>query len=139
MPSTIQFGYQGLSLTYDPAGPLPLHELLAAARDVRATLDAAERSPAPPAQPPRPTGPGTRPGRNTPADPATTTTSGGYVPPATPAEAEQRFFARYGDVVGGRSWQAVQRYLGHLLPRPASVEEWVSVAEEVRDRMREAA
>lgn len=57
-------------------------------------------------------------------------------PPRDPAEAEQRFYARYGEVIGGSSWQAVQRYLGHLLPRPASVEEWIAVAEEVRDRSR---
>jgi hypothetical protein len=57
-------------------------------------------------------------------------------PPRDTGEAEQRFFARYGDVVGGKSWQAVQRYLGHLLPRPTNVEEWIAVAEQVRDRSR---
>jgi hypothetical protein len=60
-------------------------------------------------------------------------------PPRDAAEAEQRFFARYSDVVGGRSWQAVQRYLGHLLPRPSNVEEWIAVAEQVRDRSRHVA
>jgi hypothetical protein len=60
-------------------------------------------------------------------------------PPRDAAEAEQRFYARYGEVVGGRSWQSVQRYLGHLLPRPTSVEEWIAVAEEVRDRARHVA
>ncbi len=60
-------------------------------------------------------------------------------PPRDAAEAEQRFYARYGDVIGGRSWQSVQRYLGHLLPRPTSVEEWIAVAEEVRDRARHVA
>jgi hypothetical protein len=57
-------------------------------------------------------------------------------PPRDAAEAEQRFFARYGEVIGGTTWQAVQRYLGHLLPRPTTVEEWIAVAEEVRDRSR---
>lgn len=57
-------------------------------------------------------------------------------PPRDAAEAEQRFFARYSDVVGGKSWQAVQRYLGNLLPRPTNVEEWIAVAEQVRDRSR---
>ncbi len=131
MPSAIQFGYAGLSLSYDPAGPTSLRDLLAAAREVRATLDAAEASPAPPA----------RPGRNA-AQPTTTTTTdsaGPWAPPATVDEAEQRFFARYGEVIGGRTWQAVQRHLGHLLPRPTTVEEWVSVACEIRDRQRGAA
>lgn len=77
---------------------------------------------APPAQPPG-------------AAPATAPSG----PPRDAAEAEQRFFARYGDVVGGKSWQAVQRYLGHLLPRPTSVEEWIAVAEQVRDRARHVA
>ncbi len=57
-------------------------------------------------------------------------------PPRDAAEAEQRFYARYAEVIGGDSWQAVQRYLGQLLPRPAAVEEWISVAEQVRDRAR---
>ncbi|NTU84620.1 MAG: AAA family ATPase [Chloroflexales bacterium] len=57
-------------------------------------------------------------------------------PPRDPAEAEQRFYARYSEVVGGSTWQSVQRYLGHLLPRPTSVEEWIAVAEQVRDRSR---
>jgi hypothetical protein len=30
----------------------------------------------------------------------------------------------------------VQRYLGNLLPRPTSVEGWIAVAEEVRDKSR---
>lgn len=57
-------------------------------------------------------------------------------PPRDAAEAEQRFFARYSEVVGGTTWQAVQRYLGHLLARPTSVEGWIAVAEEVRDKAR---
>jgi hypothetical protein len=60
-------------------------------------------------------------------------------PPRDASEAEQRFYARYAEVVGGRSWQSVQRFLGHLLPRPTSVEEWIAVAEEVRDRSRHVA
>jgi len=69
--------------------------------------------------------------------PAATGQAGG--PPRDAGEAEQRFFARYGEVVGGTTWQAVQRYLGHLLARPASVEGWIAVAEEVRDKARTAA
>ncbi len=79
----------------------------------QATIVAAELAPEPPAEP--------------------QTHSG---PPRDAAEAEQRFYARYSEVIGGSSWQAVQRYLGHLLPRPSSVEEWIAVAEEVRDRSR---
>jgi hypothetical protein len=59
-------------------------------------------------------------------------------PPKDPAEAERRFFARYGDIIGGEEWNDVQRYLGSLQPRPTSVEEWISVAEAVRDRSRDA-
>lgn len=57
-------------------------------------------------------------------------------PPRDANEAEQRFFARYGDVIGGTNWQAVQRYLGHLLPRPTTVEAWIAIAEQVRERAR---
>jgi hypothetical protein len=54
----------------------------------------------------------------------------------TLADAEQRFFARYGETVGGDTWQGVQRYLGHLLPKPTTVEGWIAIAEEVRDKGR---
>ncbi len=57
-------------------------------------------------------------------------------PPRSADEAEQRFFARYGDVIDGNDWNAVQRYLGSLQPRPTSVEEWIAIAEAVRDRAR---
>lgn len=71
-----------------------------------------------------------------PVEPAPAPAAGHSGPPRDAAEAEQRFYARYGDVVGGKSWQAVQRYLGNLLPRPTNVEEWIAVAEQVRDRAR---
>lgn len=90
------------------------------------------RPAAPTAQPPSEPEPEDEPAEEAPA--VSAVPAGG--PPRDAAEAEQRFFTRYGDVVGGRSWQAVQRYLGHLLPRPASVEEWIAVAEQVRDRAR---
>lgn len=127
MANTIQFGYAGLSLSYDPQAGMPLLDLLAAAREVRATLDAAAQSPAPPAAPARPSGTGTRPGRNPAPDRP-------KPPPRTAREAEDRFYARYGQIIGGTTWQAVQRYLGRLQPNPASVEEWIAVAEEIRDR-----
>jgi predicted kinase len=59
-------------------------------------------------------------------------------PPRDPDEAEQRFFARYGEVIGGESWAAVQRYLGSRAPKPTTVEDWIAAAEAVRDRSRHA-
>lgn len=56
--------------------------------------------------------------------------------PKDPAEAERRFFARYGEIIGGADWKAVQRYLGKTQPRPTTVEGWIAAAEAVRDRSR---
>jgi AAA domain len=61
----------------------------------------------------------------------------GATPPRDPAEAEQRFFTRYADVIGGTTWAAVQRFLETRAPRPTTVEGWISVAELVRDRSRQ--
>jgi hypothetical protein len=58
-------------------------------------------------------------------------------PPRNPDEAEQRFFARYADTIGGDTWTAVQRYLQSRAPRPTTVEGWIAVAEAVRDRSRQ--
>jgi adenosyl cobinamide kinase/adenosyl cobinamide phosphate guanylyltransferase len=52
----------------------------------------------------------------------------------TPRDAERRFFARYGDVLNGTTWEAVEAYLGYESPKPTTVEEWVEVAAEVRAR-----
>jgi len=57
-------------------------------------------------------------------------------PPSTPEEAEQRFFARYGQIVGGDDWRAVQRYLRSRAPRPTAIEGWYAAAEAVRDHAR---
>jgi hypothetical protein len=46
--------------------------------------------------------------------------------PRDASEAEQRFYARYGEAIGGKTWQAVQRYLGHVMPRPNSIEDWIA-------------
>lgn len=54
--------------------------------------------------------------------------------PATTAEAERRFFARYGEQIGGNDWRAVQNYLGRQMAHPETVEGWIAVAEEVRGR-----
>ena len=58
-------------------------------------------------------------------------------PPRDPAEAEQRFFNRYGEIVGGDSWAAVQSYLRSRAPKPTTVEGWIAAAEAVRDRSRQ--
>ncbi len=57
-------------------------------------------------------------------------------PPRDPVEAERRFFARYSSTVGGESWPAVQSYLQTRSPKPTTVEGWIAVAEEVRERSR---
>jgi predicted kinase len=58
-------------------------------------------------------------------------------PPRDPVEAEQRFFTRYGDIIGGDSWSAVQGYLRSRAPKPTTVEGWIAAAEAVRDRARQ--
>lgn len=68
-----------------------------------------------------------------PAQPAARSAAAPTQPPRDAAEAEQRFFARYGKIVGGNSWNLVQRYLGDNQPKPSTVEGWISVAEAVRD------
>jgi len=55
-------------------------------------------------------------------------------PPSTPEEAEQRFFARYGPIISGQDWRAVQRYLRSRAPRPTTIECWYATAEAVRDK-----
>jgi hypothetical protein len=72
--------------------------------------------------------------------PAATTpaeTNGRVAPPRDPVEAEQRFFTRYGEIVGGDSWTAVQSYLRSRAPKPTTVEGWIAAAEAVRDRSRQ--
>ena len=68
--------------------------------------------------------------------PAASSNGNGAHPPRDAAEAEQRFFARYGTIVGGENWGLVQRYLGDSQPKPTTVEGWISIAEAVRDRER---
>jgi predicted kinase len=60
----------------------------------------------------------------------------GHSAPRDPAEAEQRFFARYSAVIGGDSWVAVQRYLQSRAPKPTTIEGWIAAAEAVRDHSR---
>jgi predicted kinase len=63
----------------------------------------------------------------------------GAHPPRDAAEAERRFFARYSSTVGGESWTAVQGYLQTRSSKPTTVEGWIAVAEEVRERSRNGA
>jgi hypothetical protein len=58
-------------------------------------------------------------------------------PPRDPAEAERRFFARYGETIGGESWAAVQSYLRSRAPKPNTIEGWIAAAEAVRDQARQ--
>lgn len=57
-------------------------------------------------------------------------------PPRDSDDAERRFFARYGEIVGGESWREVQHYLGSRAPKPTTVDGWIRVAEAVRDQSR---
>jgi len=59
--------------------------------------------------------------------------------PATPSDAEQRFYARYASVIGGQEWASVQRYLPTRAPRPKTVEGWIAAAEAVRAKANESA
>jgi hypothetical protein len=59
-------------------------------------------------------------------------------PPSTAAEAEQRFFARYGAIISGEDWIAAQRYLRTRAPKPSTIEGWYAAAEAVRDAVRAA-
>ena len=59
--------------------------------------------------------------------------------PHTAEEAERRFFARFGELVGGASWSNVQKYLGYRSPKPSTIQEWIDVAAEVRRHGVEAA
>ena len=52
--------------------------------------------------------------------------------PRTAAEAERRFFARYGQIISGQDWIAVQRYLRTRTPEPSTIDEWYTAAAAVR-------
>ncbi|HEU5099949.1 MAG TPA: AAA family ATPase [Roseiflexaceae bacterium] len=69
-----------------------------------------------------------------PAQPAAA--SAPAAPPRDAAEAEQRFFTRYGEIIGGDNWANVQSYLRSRAPKPTTVEGWIAAAEAVRDRSR---
>ncbi len=52
--------------------------------------------------------------------------------PRTPKDAERRFYARYGELIGGNNWEAVEAFLGYQSEPPTTVEEWIEIAAEVR-------
>jgi hypothetical protein len=54
--------------------------------------------------------------------------------PATAEEAETRFYARYSSQ-GVATWSGVQTLLGRNRPRPASVQDWIALAEDVREKL----
>jgi hypothetical protein len=53
----------------------------------------------------------------------------------SPTDARERFFARYGERVGGPTWRRVQVYLGSRTPEPTTVEEWVAAGREMVGRI----
>jgi hypothetical protein len=71
-----------------------------------------------------------------PAPAAAAPTSAAPHPPRDAAEAEQRFFTRYAEIIGGESWDNVQSYLRSRAPKPTTVDGWIAAAEAVRDRSR---
>jgi len=85
------------------------------------------RPPVPPA-PAEPQGPTPEAGAHQGSPPAL------QRPPQTPEEAEQRFYARYGETIGGTTWPKVCAYLGQSRrPKPAGIDDWIAAAEQVRD------
>lgn len=52
--------------------------------------------------------------------------------PTTPAEAEQRFYARYAERIGGSDWTAVQTFLQRKLSKPKTIDDWLNIAKEVK-------
>lgn len=58
--------------------------------------------------------------------------------PKTPREAERRFYARYGSVMGGTTWESVEAFLGYPSEKPKTVDEWVEVAGEVKAKIGDA-
>ena len=58
--------------------------------------------------------------------------------PRSPREAERRFYARYGAVIGGTTWEDVETFLGSPSDKPKTVEEWVEVAGEVKAKIGDA-
>jgi hypothetical protein len=82
----------------------------------------------PPAQAPtvQPTN-GKRPTRPTAAQAPAATVANKL--PATVAEAKQRFFDRYGTLLGGRTWRHVREYHQTKAAEPTTIQEWFDIAQ----------
>jgi hypothetical protein len=136
----VQFGCQPIEFKRDGSAPVSLGDAYkGAASDalkkcaslLGIALDLYDSDEPPPVQVAAARSP-TAPPR--PAPPASVNT-----PPKDPAEAERRFYARYGPVVGGENWEAVRAYLGwdEKMPAPVTVEDWIMTAEAVRRKQRQ--
>jgi hypothetical protein len=55
----------------------------------------------------------------------------------TAEEAERRFYARYGEAIGGATWAAVVAFLGYDSQEPATAAEWIEIATEVKAKVEE--
>ncbi|HEX6292875.1 MAG TPA: AAA family ATPase [Herpetosiphonaceae bacterium] len=58
--------------------------------------------------------------------------------PKSPRDAERRFYARYGAIIGGTTWESVEAFLGYPSEKPKTVEDWVEVAGEVKAKIGDA-
>ena len=54
--------------------------------------------------------------------------------PKTAKDAERRFFAKYGAIVGGTEWADVEAFLGYESDKPTTISEWVEIAAEIKAR-----
>jgi hypothetical protein len=57
-----------------------------------------------------------------------------HTAPKTAKDAERRFFAKYGTIVGGTEWADVEAFLGYESDKPTTVAEWVEIAAEIKAR-----
>jgi hypothetical protein len=59
--------------------------------------------------------------------------------PRTVKEAERRFFAKYGALIGGTNWNDVEAFLGYESEKPTTLDEWYEIAAEIRAHSSDAA
>jgi hypothetical protein len=77
--------------------------------------------------PPQPAAPATNGTRPPAQAPAAATVANKL--PATVAEAKQRFFDRYGTLIGGRTWRHVREYHQTKAAEPTTIQEWFDIAQ----------
>lgn len=58
--------------------------------------------------------------------------------PKTAREAERRFFARYGELIGGTTWADVEEFLDYDVEKPSTVQDWFEIAARVRAHSNDA-